>query len=336
MSNGMWILFGVVTFITTITMVFTFMFKSGFYTKLGSGDIKFITHNGSLHRIIHNVKGMKLDQGILVDGEEKKSKFNKWFGLWWVGIPIYAKVHTFPIVKERENPDGTTPEEWIERDKEEAIISSLRFTFPRPYVLQKVELGDRIPIDLLVVAKFQVVDPYIPVFLFKGKFFENAGADLRGAVIDILKKFTLDEFVKKPKGEVNGILAGMKDPSSKFNIALIKQVGLRLVGISIPQYDPSDNDVRAAMNAEAVEKEKAKALAVSTEAKARATERMAAARKAQVAATVAGLATSSGNPDVIARGAADILEMEAATSETSKITTFVKGGASTVIPVGGK
>lgn len=326
-----------------------------FFTFLESGDIKFIMHGETLHKIIFDVQGFKL-----VDGKfepttiaEEADKKRPWFGFYWVGIPFLSSIHNFPITKERENPAGKTPEEWIERDPGEKTVSSLRFTLPRPYVLRDVELKDRTPIDVLVVAKFQVVNPYIPVFLFKGKFFENAGGIIRASISDILTRFLLDEFVKAEKGEVGGILAEMKEPENaldpkkgKFNQELIKQVGLRLVGISIPQYDPSDNTLRLAMNAQIIAEEQAKGkvaeatghanqLAIRVEAEAKAAERLAVSRGARVKETLTQLKASGATGDVLAKATADILRAESLAGPDSKITTLVDGNASAVVPVGG-
>jgi hypothetical protein len=315
-----------------------------FFTCVESGNIKFITRGNSLAKIVHDVKGMKLENGLLIPGTERKWFWNTRFGLWWVGFPPFSRVHTFPITKERENPEGKTSEDWIDRDDDEAVISSLRFTFPRPYVLKDVELADRIPIDLLVIAKFEVVNPYIPVFNFKGKFFENAGADLRGAVIDIVKGLTLDAFIDAPKGETGGILETMKNPTGSFNLELIKQVGLKLVGISIPQYDSSDKKVRAAMNAQTVAEEEAKGkiaeangyatqLAIRAEADGKAKERLAAAEGVRVKEIMNQLKISNASPDALVQTMGTILEAEALTGETSKLTTLVKGNAPVVVPI---
>src|SRR3989338_3285375 len=130
----------------------------------------------------------------------------------------------------------------------------------------------------------------------------------------------MDEFIKTEKCEVGGILFPMKIADGPLNMELIRQVGLRLVGISIPQYDPSDKEVRAALNAEAIAQARAKAfvaeaighrdqLAIRVEANALAQERLAVARGVQIKETVAAMASTLGSPDVVARGVTDVLEM---------------------------
>ncbi len=346
MTTGMWIelvLCVVVTLAIAPFVAYRLAEAGYFFTRLESGDIGFVMRGNTLHRIIHDIRGYELVNGRFVPTTTQQKR--PWLGLYWIGVPPFFHLHTFKIVKEVENLSGKTPDEWI-KDKGEEMVRSLRFIFPRPFVQRTVELGDRIPVDLLLLTKFQVVDPYTPVFLFKGKFFELAGAIVIAAVTDVLKNLSLDEFVHAEKGEVGGILKGLKDPAGLLNKELEKQTGLRLVGISIPQYDPSDKAVREAMNAERIAQEQAKAkvaeaeghaaqLKIRVEADASAQERLARARGTRIRETVATLASSLANPDVVARGAADVLEMEAATSPDSKLTTLVKGNTPPVVPIGG-
>lgn len=351
-----------------LVLPFTFYLlaeKNLFFTKLETGDIKFVVRGDSLVKIIHDVGGKKLETDEFgdqqfVDGIERKTFLNTRFGLWWVGIPPFARVHTFMIKKERENPGATDSEHWINADTKLAEVSSLRFTFPRPYKLDKVELADRLAVNLLAVAKFEVVRPHIPVFLFKGAFFVNAGSILRAHIADLINNRNLNEFILAPKGEVGGILESMKksenetadDPNNPghklgdFNRELIRQVGLRLVGISITQYDPSDADIRAAMQAEElaikqglgrIAKAKADATVTTTDAEAKATaeERLARARGARVRETVAALASTLGSPDVVAVQAGKVLHGEAL--KDTKITSWVEGGANVqpILNIGG-
>jgi hypothetical protein len=112
------------------------------FTRLGSGDIKFIMRGDSLIKMIHNVQGKKLVNGRFENGIESKSWLNEKVGIWWIGIPPWSSVHQFEIKKEKENPSGITPETWITVG-EKVSVDNLRFTFPRPFVMRAVELKDR-------------------------------------------------------------------------------------------------------------------------------------------------------------------------------------------------
>ncbi len=321
-----------------------------FFTRLQSGDIKFVMRGDTLHKIIHDARGKTLitrTDGIeeLQDGPDGRNFFNRRFGLYWIGFPPFASVHTFRIKKETENPSGENPDEWITPGPDDAV-KSLRFTFPRPYVLKEVEMKDRLTVDLLVLATFEVVVPYMLVFLFKGRFFEKASPILRAQVADKLNDMTLDDFIPAPKGEMDGILKDMKN-SPEFNAELYRQVGLKLTGISITQWDPSDAEIRAAIQAEELAKKqgeakKAQAKAnaevtkTNAEAQAEAEERLAKARGARIRETVEAMSSKDGDPNVVAQQVGKILQAEALTGENSKFTTWVDGGgAQPFVNVGG-
>jgi hypothetical protein len=181
-------------------------------------------------------------------------------------------------------------------------------------------------------------------------------------------------FFGKAKGEVAGLLSCLKDPedSSDFvdpmdpnkgikgelNRELIKQVGLRLVGISINDYQPGDEKIVEAIRLKSLAIEQGDA-AITTAEKSRTAELINADKDAQavvirakgqqeaqnlltkargnrIRETVATLASSLGSPDVVAQSAANILEMEAAAGPESKITFLSQRGGdkpSVTIPV---
>jgi regulator of protease activity HflC (stomatin/prohibitin superfamily) len=197
---------------------------------------------------------------------------------------------------------------------------------------------------LLLICKFIVIDAYLPVVELKGDFFELTGSILKGSVIDVVKdQKTIQQFLAAPKGE-GGILQSLTNWDSVLNGPLGKRVGLRLVGIAIAEWDPSDPKIREAMNepfiAErereatliAADAHKQKAI-IEAEGDAQATERLATARGAQIRETVAQLAAASpGRPDLVVRAAAKVLQAQA----LPNLTTLVEdGGAQPVVPVGG-
>ena len=323
-----------------------------FWTRLESGTIKFLLRGGTVVKIIADVRGKRIEGHKLVDAGEERNWWERVFGIYWIGVPPFASLLKFkiPLRKEHEDLEGRPSAEWIQ-DLGTREVDALRAAFPRPLLLGKVELGDRQAIDLLIVGKFEVVDAWTPVVELKGSFFELLGSILRGAIVDIVERHaTMDLWIEANKGEggiLKELVADTKGSLSPFNQILVTQVGLKMVGATIPQWDPSDPRIRDAMNAKFVaEKEKeatiinadayAEKVNRQTTADAARVERMATARGKQIRETVAGLASSLGNRDVVAQGAADILEMEAATSPDSKLTTLVKGpGATPVVPVGG-
>ena len=319
-----------------------------FFTLLESGNIKYIYRGDTLWKIIADVAGKKIVGYKLEDlalGEVvEKTWLQKRFGMYWIGIPPFASVKRFKIKrkKELEETAGKKPTEWI-RDLGELEVSSLRYAFPRPLLLEKVELkGDRQTVDLLVVCKFVTVDAYLPVVELKGDFFELAISILRGSIIDIIKdQGDIQNFLAAPKGE-GGILEPLTERDSTVNKPLGKRVGLRLVGIVIPDWEPSDPKTREAMSEKFLAEKRREAvlveadahqqqLAIRVKADAEAAERMAVARGVRIRETVAQLAGTTASPDVVVQATARILQAEA----LPNLTTLVENGsAQPVVPVG--
>jgi len=343
----------IVSFIIVTAISFVVLILVLFYAKLETGNIMYIYHGDTLWKTISDVRGKKVDGHKLVDlmsGEDEKNWLAKHFGLYYVGTPGIASVKRFKIQKkkEREITTGRPPGEWIE-DLGSVEVNSLRAAFPRPFLLLGVELGDRQMVDLLVVCKAVVRDTYPPVPELKGDFFGNFGSTVKAAVDDILKGIpSMDAFVLSTKGE-GGILSPLEDHTGPFNEALEKQVGLHVVGATIPAWTPSDPAIRAAMNRKFIAEREKEAVIVAasayfervgkeTEADANRIRALAEAREVEVSATVRGLVLPSSDPTVVSRAAADILEMQAATGEHSQITTLVQRGSNsnTAVVVPGK
>lgn len=331
-----------------------------FFTTMESGDIRFIMKGKTLHRMIHDVRGKKWSDGkgksfsaelvnLLPNESDGKGKLARWFGLYWIGLYPFYSVLKFKIKKTRENTAGTKPQDWITKVEEEEV-TTFRHTFPLPFVLTGVEIKDRTKVDLMAVGTFEVVRPYIPVIKLKGDYYTRMSSRLLAATSDELKAFeSFLDFVAAPKKEADGILAQalLKDPLSTFNDDLIANVGLKLTEISIPQYS-ADEAILAATQKEAVAKLEGAALlaaaefykqklAKETEADAARIDALGIARGGQITKVVTAMGTLEGSPDVATRGAADLLEMEAATGEHSKLTMVIKGGQTPQIVIpGGK
>ena len=325
-------------------VVYTLAKKNLFFTLLDTGNIKYIYRGDTLLKIIADVDKFKVSRYELVLGDEKRTWVQKTFGIYWMGIPPFATIRTFKVKRKREVEEagGKPPQEWI-RDLGEIKVDSLRFAFPRPFLFQEVELKiDRQAIDFLTICKFIVVDAYLPVPELKGDFFELAGSIIKGSVIDKVKdQKTIEKFLSVEKG-TGGFLRDLTDKESNLNVALKKQVGLRLVGIVISEWNPTDPATREAMNKRFIAEKIREAeliaadthkqiIAIRTEADAKAAERLAVSRAARIRKTLEAIAAKGGNPDEIVRATARIFQAEGLTN----LTTLVEGGSgiSPVVPV---
>ncbi len=265
--------------------------KDIIWTTMETGDIKFIVHGETLSRVICDIPGFDVDENDGWRIKETKEKPKKPpFGLYRVGIPGLSSIHNFTITKDKENPDGTTKDDWIIKG-DPVKVFSLRFTFPRPYVFPKIELRGEKPVafDLFISARFQVVDPVKMVFGLKGKFFENAYGILKAGIGDIVNDYTPESFLSKDKGEGEDSMFSPLKGESPFNKALIEQTGMRLVGISV-DADPTNKGLRDAMEAEEIAKLNGLATKATSDANLYATNNQAegekALRKAKISATV--------------------------------------------------
>ncbi len=324
----------------------------------GKKDDKGNWSGGVLDHYLPEVPGFRLEGENLqnqhfvedpsVQGAELgfvNSLFHRWFGVYWYGLYPFFHIRTFQIKKEYENLQGTDRDNWI-RHGDIVTVDALRFAFPRPYVFTEIELKDRSSVDIKIVLEFEVVRPYTPVYVYHGDFFTQAGSLLQGAVIDLLKDHELQEFLELRKGEENGILADLKKIDGAFNAKLIELVGLRILSLSINDWRASDEDILKAMRKKLIAQKDQEADVVRAETYERTVEiqtradvarlkALAGGRGEYILQTKAALALPDADPTAVAQAAAAILEMEAATSETSKLTTLVKDSSKAVIPVGG-
>lgn len=334
MNNWIGIIVLVVTTIGSVSWLIYELAKQDIvFSFLETGDIKFVDHGQKLHKILYDTPGFQLTDDntfvALKKGEKDNRRPYSVLGIYCVGLYPFAKIHKFKIVKQMENPTGKNLDTWI-INKGEEDVSSLRFNFPRPYAFPNVELGDKDPIavNLLAVAKFEVVDPVKMIYGLKGKFFENAGGILNAEIADTLNNLTFAAFLAEDKGETGTMSLRMKSPDGELNKALISQVGLRMVGIAM-QYDPAHEALREAMEAKTIAVAKGEGTKATAdadyhknirEAQAKATE-----RELRIKATLSGF---GGNTEA----ATKVLVAEA----RPNVTTEVTGGATPVVPIGGK
>lgn len=358
----LWILYPIITGVLLYFAVYELAKMDLFFTFLESGNIKYIYVGNTLKRIIADIEGKVIDKHIVRDrlsgDKDPRSWVERKLGLYWVGFPPFSMVKKFvvPLKKELEETSNKPPAEWIV-DKGHRDVDSLRFMFPRPLMLLKAELGDpkdRQTVDVLAIGQFQVVNAYTPVVQLKGDFWELLAGIMRAAILDIVERQgTMDAFIVADKSDSpTSILYSLwaKGADSDFNKVLIERTGLMLVGAAIPQWDPSDEATRKAMQLAFValkEKEKAlidasaysESLKIKTDAEALAQRNLAAARGVRVRETATGIAGSLDNADhdTVAQAVATILQAEAHAGPDSKITTVVVNGGNTpaVIPLGG-
>ena len=340
--------------IVTVVLLYFVLYElakdSVLFTFVESGNIKYFYVGDTLKKVVADVEGKTMDRFTLRDKTAKDKDNRSWperaLGLYWVGFPPYAKVYKFmvPRRKEAEDLTGLPLKEWISNGPPKEV-DSLRSAFIRPISIEKAELGDRQTVDLLVSGKFEVVDAYIPVPQLKGDFWTLLESLWAAAVLDIIENTTtMDDWIKADKGDnsTSSVLRHLWEKDSDFNKNLILKTGIQIVGASIPRWDPSDPTIREAMQiAFKASKEqegevvRAETLRITTEAAAKAKERLAQARGAEIRETLEGFASNGANKETAAQAAAAVLRAQAVAGPDSKITTLVDGQAPVVVPLPG-
>jgi len=351
-----------------IPLLFGIAWKSGrlreLFTTVETGNIKFIDAGETNVKTYINIPGKVLRGGVIVDGnsEKEKSWLQKQYGLYWVGFSfLNRKVHTFPLVKERENPNitpETKPEKWIERD-DPVEIDELRWQFPRPVLVPAVEFKDKIQGNLLVLVNFEVLVPNTPIYILKARFFEILASYVRIAVIGYCQTKTFNEFVtevdKKDGGDMSrAILDEVKAGIEGLRKKSEEKVGITVTGLGVSQYDSTKPEAQQALEAAelatiqglaTIKKAEADAKALIVKAEAEAKRKVIDAKglakadrilgKASVADVIAlndNFIDTGAHPDVAAQSATSLGRAHRFSKEDSPVSTLVEGQANMAIP----
>ena len=262
------------------------------------------------------------------------------FGAWWVGLPP-RQVHTFDIDKTTILPESERGSSglasWIKHETEE--VTSLRKFFPRFIYIEGVELKDGTKLNLIVQPDFEVINPRIPVMHYKGSFFPLLDASVSGAVGDrlnglIYRGDDTDEidpngWLRQEKGRpdtpdmlklcafINGCAEDAL-ASEWCNGYLVKHYGILARGVKIVAHDLSgiSAEMAIAVQAQKLEREKAKGVVETAKGVAEAMRTTAAAEQARIEMLIkAGITPAE---------AAHMLRLE---KLGGGVSTYVEGGA---------
>lgn len=291
------------------------------FTSVESGNFKLITANQTYYKTLRAGEG-----------------FFSPLGLYWVGLNFIHRVHSFIIKKEKENPDGTNPSNWLISEGE-VHVTDLRELINRAFVMLGIELADRTTLDILVSGIFKVIDPVKFVFGIKASFLVP-GSIMRAEIVDQIKDLSnLTEFIAQEKGEF-GFLKDMLPEDSKFNQKLLELTGLILISVNIPQFS-ADTSMIDAANEEAIAKLKASAAVAVAQGQADALNITSTAEaqalkikaEAEIDGIIAQLKKTGANDKEILSSLTTIMRMKSI--EKSNLTSLVEGGSSAIstIPV---
>lgn len=266
----MWILTGIIIVIFILLYFFFYLLGASklFYSFVKEGEIEFSVTGETLHKILANVSGyyLKKDEIEVEIEKENKEKGRKGrkekisverffhlskkekqkknlLGLYWIGLPPYRKILTYPFswdrlisktAKEEEEKKGHAVEYsgigdiWISHRSEP--VSSLFFRYTYPIVAKDIELTGRITIDIAFNVTVEVAVPIIPIFFLKGRWFLPLTAAFRGIISDCLKDFNLDDFGETDKQKL------FNDAVSKQNELFVSITGMEIFQTNYIDY----------------------------------------------------------------------------------------------------
>jgi len=324
-------------------------------TSVPEGTMRFVVSGEDWHKTLTNVDGYHLsNDGVFFADNDPQNplmpkpwhkKFLEEYGIWWVSfLWPYRHIHGFKISADKLIDTKDVPADSRMRDyirHEERLIHELRFRFPRPVLVENVELGgDRWQVDILIMLDLEVVRPFIPVFMYKGKFFPLIDAAVQGVVMDLCrgKKVTYSKFTAmKKSGDAafckNILKVNRSAVNAPIGIGEAFGIKIRKAWVSAFELSPKQDGIVKAAKAKEEAIQLANAKVEEAKGIRKAKEEIAAGDGAKVRIPVSQLINLGVDPNVATDAVRTVQEAEALGGKESKITTLVqRGGVSGVIP----
>ena len=209
-----------------------------------SGEVKFIEEGGACLKVLPNLQGTgwyyeeDIDK-IVAKKDASKSSFASrlsFLGVYWVSI-LYPmrKIHPYHFEWDKlRKGDSSKGEESHYVESKSEYVNSIYLFYAYPIFTEEVELQGNVKINVMLLVTLRLVNPKLPVFVFKGKWFALATAPIKGALIDYASKLTLDEFREKPK---QGVGTELSQAIMSINEVADEEHGISRFGFAVDQVD---------------------------------------------------------------------------------------------------
>lgn len=218
----------------------------GYFTTAEESDVVFIVQGETPIKCIIGLPPGGDDSNIIKDSLEAHNiqwvdrstsslarLTGRYFTTWLYPL---GGIHKFTIMAEglkdgspgKEKPGKDAPiSEWVYHEERE--VSSLRTRFPRPVMVDGVEMMDNFKVDNLTMHMLRVIDPYLLIFTYKAGFFKIINTIVSSALMDMAvsrtsgsRSYTYTEYVKEDKGEGSDFALEFQE---KINVGL-EAIGL--------------------------------------------------------------------------------------------------------------
>jgi len=331
----------IILLVLIILAIYTSAKESMHATFIPEGMIKFLVKGGTMVEIVPNISGRHYNtknrkiektvspttnsQGFLAD------QFGIFFRVRSLMYPI-VRWHKFTIDASRlvveSKRKGKPFTQWIESASQE--VEGLRWRFHQPFLFENIELKDGYTVNILVFALFEVVNPYLPVFIYRGKFFEQLSAAIQGKMSEYLNNSTYTEFIKLDKGQGGGFtpeLIKLNDRTTAVPKGIEALLGIRCIDGWVVEFGLSGASAKQkeAIVAKETERLLGEGVKVKASAEAEAIETLTKAQSDRFDRLLSAMVAKGVTPDEAARSVAAKIVSE--NLRDSKITTLAGGNA---------
>lgn len=244
-------IFLIAVFVITVVVFCIWLLYGARYEKqtcyVPTGEIKFVVAGESCKKVIPNLTntGYHYDykQGIIIAGEPKiLSRPFSILGVYLVSLwyPL-EELHVWHFEWDKLSKGTSSKDEtgFTIVSKSE-YVNSLYFLSTYPIVVEAVDLKGNLKINIVVNVTFRVVNPTLPVFVYKGKWLAQVSASVKGAVADFARGKTYDEFrAIEKEGDDNPFATAIEtiNKSSRGTAGIIETFGVAIHRVDFVDFD---------------------------------------------------------------------------------------------------
>ncbi len=198
--------------------------------------------------------------GIIKEGPAEESIWERKFGVVWIGLSPYGKLHSWKMSYLKwENQESGTDKLVVVKDK---MVETLHAKPTFAFVVDEAETADKVPLTIKGKYTLSLVNSMAAIFTNRN-WIANIESAIIAAIVDYVKKMTYNIFMQQEVELGNDfipkIMSINKDGSGNQSIA---RYGFMLEDLNIISIDisgSSRDEIQKATTAVKVAQENAKA-----------------------------------------------------------------------------
>lgn len=177
-------------------------------TTIATGEMKFVVQGESCKKVLANLKGTDYHYddktGLVVPDSKENPPYYPLsiFGVYWVSA-IYPirQIHVYPYVwdKLRDGDLKKGEQRYIIERHDIEPVNSLYLFYTYPILVEGIEVGGNLKINILLNITYRIVDPIKVVFVLHAKWPQLVSGSVEGAVTTYARNMGVDAFRKEDK-----------------------------------------------------------------------------------------------------------------------------------------